>query len=232
MTVRIAAAAVLAAALLVPSFALAGGKARNRVERAQNNAELRDDRRETRDDARDLARLDAAVDDWHAARKSGDGKAERRADERIEAWIRAELREDRGEVKEAKQEVRRSEAEVRDSRRERNRSAARARPKATADDQRDLRDDKRDARDDRGDLRAEKAELRREIAIAKELQSMQPRFDAGKAGAKLYAQKSSLLRELQRGARKELARDVQETREDKREQKEDRRERREDRRRR
>jgi hypothetical protein len=72
----------LAVALAVPSLALASGGLRNTVERAQGHAAIRDDRWETRDDLHDLARLDAAVDDWNDARRTKNRRAEEAADVR------------------------------------------------------------------------------------------------------------------------------------------------------
>jgi len=222
---------VLAASLLATSTALAGQR-RNRAEKATDHVERADNRHDTADDVRDLRRLDALVDAWHSARQRGDRAAEATADAGIEQWVRGELRESKRDVNEARGEVARSQNEVDASRRERNRSARRGQVIGTADDQRDLRDDRRDAADDRSDLRKDQADLQRTRAIARELEQIQPAFAAGDAGPRLAAQKSDLLRELQRLAKAEIARDVAETREDNRELREDRRETREDRRRR
>ncbi len=198
---------------------------RDRTERRQNTREAADNRRDTRNDLADLARLDSIIDDWEAARRNGNRTAEANADQRIAAWVRQELSENKRDVAESRREVARSQSEVDASRRERNRTTGTGRPLAAADDRRDLRDDRRDRADDRQDLAKDRADRASTRAIAVALRDLQPAFDAGDASASQYARKSNLLADLKGLAAAEVHRNAAENREDARERREDRRER-------
>jgi hypothetical protein len=195
----------LSGGLLMVSFLGPLAFAGNPVERARDRVELADDRRALADDRVDFHRLNTLVEDWHKARLNRDKALERRADKGLSAWVRQEVVESRQEVAEARAEVSASKRE------------------AHRDPLRDKRDDAGDLRDDRKDLARERVDTERTLAIAKQLKAMQPRFTDNSAGAPLYEKKSALLRELQRLAAQEIAKDQAEIREDRRELHEDRR---------
>lgn len=187
---------LVALALLVSVPAFAGGG-----EKARDKARVAEDRRETLGDRMDKARLDKAVDDWHAAVASKNGAAEKAADVEIWRWIRQERAENQVEVTEDRREVRASGAEA-------------VGPG---------RDDQRDLKGDRVDLARERNDRRRTREIADALNTLQPAFDAGTATPVQYDQKAALLRELKGLAWSEVRRDQGEKVEDRRELREDRR---------
>ncbi len=136
------------------------------------------------DDRVDLAQLNDIIEDWHKAWKSGNKAAERNADARLNRWINQELAEDREQVREANQEA----------------AAPSGGAKASADDHKDAQ--------------KQQGEAQRTRDLAKRLQNMQPAFDNNNANPQQYEKKSTLLKQLQEVARRELQRSKQEAAED------------------
>jgi len=193
------------------------------AERRQERAEVRESQQELRDDQVDLRQLNDIVEDWHRARARRDRAAERRADARIEVWIRKELAESRTEVREAQQEVANSQREVRTEQHDAARAQRRGQHNRAAHERAELRDDKRDLADDKQDLTGQRQDLNRLRGVAQDLDQIQRHFRGNRASPAQYARKSALLRELQSLARAEVRDTRTEVREDKQELREDRR---------
>ena len=212
---------VVLASLLLSSAALGQPPPNRRGDRAEHGANVvkrADDVHDRADDRHDRAAIISIANEWKSAVARHDRAAEQSADGRLAGWLSRELAESRRELGEDSREQGRS-------RRERNRSRNEAAHSPRGDDTHDLRDDRRDLRDDRRDTRRSAADLSQTIAIAEELQRMQPAFAAGTADLGMYSRKSGLLDQLVAMANAEHARDRQETREDRRETREDRHER-------
>jgi len=72
----------------------------------RGDPEVRKDRREARDDRRDLQQIVDISAQWRKAVRRHDKKAELAADQRLRAWLKAELRESEREAAEARAEAR------------------------------------------------------------------------------------------------------------------------------
>ncbi|HEX7078547.1 MAG TPA: hypothetical protein VF363_08995 [Candidatus Eisenbacteria bacterium] len=170
---------------------------------ARDRAELRQDRNELRGDRRDVRqdRADVARLSRLLARLD-DAKAS--GNRREEARVRVRLRQFlRGEVVEAHRDVVKDRAETRQS-----------------DDRRDLRDDARDSAKSR-------ARLDRELAIVRELRSIQPAVRSGDRRAS--RREDRLLGDFLQLVKQDARESGREWREDRAERRDDRREIHEDR---
>jgi len=192
-------------------------------ERVQNNAEYTQNRIDLRDDTRDLAELSRLIDNWHSTQSGNDRATERAIDRQILAWLDREVSENQRDTLEARAEVADSIQELNGEKRDVYSSRGRSGARTTA--MAEVYDDTRDLADDRRDLITIQNEQSRVLAISKTLNQMQSKFDSNRASNNDYSQKSSLLRELQRLAKSEIARDRAELVEDAYERQEDHRDR-------
>ena len=79
----------------------------------QDRQEIADSQQEVQDSKVDLRQLNDIVEDWHRGWKNQNPEVKKRADQRLQRWIRSELREANEEVQENAQEVQDSRQELR-----------------------------------------------------------------------------------------------------------------------
>ncbi|HEU5260098.1 MAG TPA: hypothetical protein VFU41_01610 [Gemmatimonadales bacterium] len=217
--------------------------ARDAAERTADRRQISVGRAQLAADVADVRRLERLVAELDGARAAGDAAREREAQRRIGLELRGQMGEARRDVAQDRAAAVGARSEVRSDRRElardrRDAATVQSGAEAADDrrdlrrDRRDLRDDRRDARDDRRDAAASAARATRQAEIVRDLRTLQPDVDAGRAPA--VARQRALLDEFLRLARedaratgRELGEDVRELREDRRETRDDRRERRE-----
>lgn len=188
--------------VLAPTQAMAGPKHRVAATHVSHQ------QAQTRDDVRDLAQLQLTIKQWERATRTHNRHMERQADARLSAWVHAEMAENRVEVQEARQEAMRSRNELRHSRK------MAVMYGASSAQQQEVARNKVEARDDGQDLMEKRRDGSRTIAIAMELNQMQPAFRNGNATHRMYQQKAALLAELKAIAVAEIGEDREELVED------------------
>jgi hypothetical protein len=205
------------------SFNVGAQPVGNTKEAVQNTAQRIDDRRDLNNDRRDFKALADITQAWNTAKAANDKVAEKAADARLMIWLNQEQ-------KEAQREVAENSKEAKTSAGEKGRSVGETVRSNSADDKRDLRDDRRDLRDDKRDKSQAIGNAVSLSALAQELRTLQPAFDAQTATPEQYARKAEVLKQLSASSGQQMVQDKKEIREDGRERREDNRERKEDRR--
>lgn len=198
---------VLTIALLgtfsVPSVADAVGP-QLKAQIASAKSDMRESKKLLKDDKKDLKDIAKIAQKWQAARDSGNTSKMARVDEDLLEWLREELAENRQDRARARAELESTGAEV-------NPEPVRTRRGRAVD--RGPQDNARQA-DARSDFEAEREDSRNTREIAESLRDVQRRYEAGTAGPRIHTQKSELLRDLVRSARRDYRRSTRELAED------------------
>ncbi len=189
--------------LSVPNVADAvNGQLKARISSAKHD--MKESKKLLKDDKKDLKSIDKLSDKWHAARDSGNTDKMARIDEDLMEWLREELSENRQDRARARAELESTGAEVTPTPTQNRRGRA---------VDRGPQDNARQA-DARSDFEAEREDARNTRELAEQLREVQRRYEAGTAGPRVHAQKSDLLRDLVRSARRDYRRSTRELAED------------------
>jgi hypothetical protein len=189
--------------LSVPNVAEAvSGQLKARIAAAKDD--VKESKKLLKDDKKDLRGIDKLSDKWHAAREVGNTDKMARIDEDLLEWLREELAENRQDRARARAELESTGAEV-------NPQPTRTRRGRAVD--RGPQDNERQA-DARSDFEAEREDARNTRELAEALREIQRRYEAGTAGPRVHTQKSELLRDLVRSARRDYRRSTRELAED------------------
>jgi len=177
--------------------------ARLKARIAQAKDDVKTSKKLMKDDKKDLRSIERLARKWlDAADERNDSKMAK-LDEDLLEWLREELRETRQDRARARAELEATGAEVEPQQTRRPRNA------------RDRRSPDNAAQADaRSDFEAEREDMQATREIAESLRDLQREFESGSAGAAERREKADLLRDLVRGARRDLRRSTRELAED------------------
>lgn len=201
-------------ALSVPGVADAiPAQLKARISAAKDD--VKESKKLMKDDEKDLKEIEKIAEKWHAAWQDGNDKKKAKLDEALLEWLQEELAENREDRRRARQELERTGAEVEPNTPTRSRSsnANPQRQSPRAGGAGNAGDNPAQA-DARADFEAEREDARNTREVAEQLQEIQRRFNRGTAGPQVHQDKSELLRELVRSARRDLRRATRELAED------------------
>jgi hypothetical protein len=173
-----------------------------RIDRAKEHVKL--SKKALKDDEGDLKDIEKILAKWLKANESGNDGKMAKVDESLLEWLQEELAENREDRAAARAELEATGASATPPRS----SGGKTRPGQgrTAESAASA--------EARADYEAEEADLQQTREIAQSLRELQERFQAGTAGPRVREEKEELLRQLVRGARRDVRRATAELDED------------------
>lgn len=198
--------------LAMPDVAEAvSSQLKERISRAKDN--VKESKKALKDNEKDLKEIEKILERWQAARQDRNDKKLSKADEDLLEWLREEIAENRADRQAARAELEAAGGSAEEApTRARTGSGGKVRPGGGGSSGRSR--EPAAAADARADFEAADADMRQTREIAEQLRELQGRFENGRAGQPAFEQKEELLRELVRGARRDVRRSTRELAED------------------